>query len=113
MYAIRSYYELAQTKQYDAGRWQNAAQKAKLDIETRLFINGEFVDAARGGRFTTINPANGEPLAEMSAGTAEDIDRAVAAARSAFRSGTWSRMPPRKRMRVLYRFADLVDENVV
>jgi len=103
--------KLAQTKQYDAGRWQNVAQKAKSGIETRLFINGEFVDAAKGGRFTTINPANGETLAEMSAGTAADIDRAVAAARSAFRSGAWSRMPPRKRMGVLYRFADLVDEN--
>jgi len=103
--------KLAQTKQYDAGRWQSAAQKAKLNIETRLFINGEFVDAARGGRFTTVNPANGETLAEMSEGTAEDIDRAVAAAQSAFRSGVWSRMPPRKRMKVLYRFADLVDEN--
>ena len=71
----------------------------------------DFVDAAKGGRFTTVNPATGEPLAEMSAGTAEDIDRAVAAARRAFKSGAWSRMAPRQRMDVLYRFATLVEQH--
>jgi acyl-CoA reductase-like NAD-dependent aldehyde dehydrogenase len=91
--------------------WQRAAKTARAKIETRLFIDGGFVDAARGGRFATVNPADGETLAEMSAGTAEDIDRAVAAARRAFRSGVWSRMAPRQRMEVLYRFADLIDEN--
>jgi gamma-glutamyl-gamma-aminobutyraldehyde dehydrogenase len=65
----------------------------------------------RGGRFITSNPADGETLAEMSAGTTEDIDRAVSAARKAFRSGVWSRMAPRDRMDVMYRFADLVDEH--
>jgi gamma-glutamyl-gamma-aminobutyraldehyde dehydrogenase len=47
----------------------------------------------------------------MSEGTGEDIDRAVAAARTAFRAGNWSRMAPRRRMDVMYRFADLVNEN--
>ncbi|HSG93927.1 MAG TPA: aldehyde dehydrogenase family protein, partial [Afifellaceae bacterium] len=102
---------LARTTDYDATRWQKVAQDAKQNIETRLFVDGQFVDAAQGGRFITTNPANGESLAEMSAGTGEDIDRAVAAARKAFRSGVWSRMAPRQRMKVLYRFADLVDEN--
>ncbi len=91
--------------------WQNAANAARARIETRLFIDGRFVDAAKGGRFATVNPANGETLAEMSAGTAEDIDRAVAAAKRAFRSGVWSRMAPRQRMEVLYRFANLIDRN--
>jgi len=102
---------LAQLEQYDSTRWREVADNARHGIETRLFIDGKFVDAARGGRFITSNPANGETLAEMSAGTAEDIDRAVAAARKAFRSGVWSRMAPRDRMDVLYRFADLVDEH--
>jgi acyl-CoA reductase-like NAD-dependent aldehyde dehydrogenase len=91
--------------------WQRAASAARARIETRLFIDGRFVDAARGGRFATVNPSNGETLAEMSAGTAEDIDRAVAAAKRAFRSGVWSRMAPRQRMEVLYRFANLIDRN--
>ncbi len=96
---------------HDRGRWQATAKSARTRIETRLFIDGRFVDAAKGGRFTTINPANGEILAEMAAGTAEDIDRAVVAARRAFRAGVWSRMAPRQRMEVLYRFAALVERN--
>ncbi len=97
--------------EYDGNRWRAAAHAARARIETRLFIDGRFVDAARGGRFTTVNPATGEPLAEMSAGTAEDIDRAVAAARRAFKSGVWSRMAPRQRMEILYRFATLVEQH--
>ncbi|MBM2854388.1 MAG: aldehyde dehydrogenase PuuC [Steroidobacteraceae bacterium] len=96
---------------HDRGQWKAAAAIARKRIETRLFIDGRFVDAAKGGRFTTINPANGEPLAEMSAGTAEDIDRAVAAARRAFKAGLWSRIAPRQRMEILYRFAALVDQH--
>jgi acyl-CoA reductase-like NAD-dependent aldehyde dehydrogenase len=91
--------------------WQSAAKVARSHLETRLFIDGRFVDAAKGGRFATVNPATGETLAEMSAGTAEDIDRAVAAAKRAFRSGVWSRMAPRQRMDVLYRFANLIERN--
>jgi gamma-glutamyl-gamma-aminobutyraldehyde dehydrogenase len=97
--------------QKDRNYWQAAARAARSRIETRLFIDGRFVDAAKGGRFTTVNPATGEPLAEMSAGTAEDIDRAVAAARRAFRSGGWSRIAPRQRMEILYRFATLVEQH--
>ena len=89
----------------------SAAEAARARIETRLFIDGNFVDAAKGGRFTTVNPATGETLAEMSAGTAEDIDRAVAAAKRAFKSGVWSRMAPRQRMEVLYRFATLIEQH--
>lgn len=102
---------LTQIKHYDRSRWHEAATLARRTIETRLFIDGAFVDAAQGGRFTTTDPANGEPLAAMAAGTPEDIDRAVASARKAFRSGIWSRMAPRDRMDVLYRFADLVEAN--
>ncbi len=100
-----------QLKDYDENKWHSLAAKAAQGFETRLFINGDYVDCAEGGRFETVNPATGETLAAMSAGTAVDIDRAVASARSAFRSGAWSKMEPRKRMRVMYRFAKLVEEN--
>ncbi len=96
---------------HDRSHWQAVANAARSRIETRLFIDGKYVDAAKGGRFTTVNPANGEALAEMSAGTAEDIDRAVAAARRAFRSGVWSKMAPRQRMEVMHRFAALIDRH--
>ncbi len=97
--------------EHDRPRWQKVARHTRDKIETRLFIDGKFVDAAKGGRFETINPANGETLAAMSAGSAEDIDRAVSAARKAFKSGAWSQMAPRQRMDVLYRFASLIDQH--
>jgi gamma-glutamyl-gamma-aminobutyraldehyde dehydrogenase len=102
---------LPQPKAFDSETSHSLADDVRGRVETRLFINGEYTDAAKGGRFETVNPATGEVLAEMSAGTAEDIDRAVAAARASFRSGAWSKMAPRKRMRVLYRFAELVEEH--
>jgi acyl-CoA reductase-like NAD-dependent aldehyde dehydrogenase len=96
---------------YDKVRWQAVAKAASARIETRLFIEGRYVDAAKGERFATVNPATGEPLAEMSAGTEQDIDRAVAAAKRAFKDGSWSRIAPRQRMEILYRFANLVEQH--
>lgn len=102
---------VATIENFNLNRWQEIAAEASGQIETRLFIDGAYVDALDGGRFATVNPANGEVLAEMSAGSAADIDRAVAAAQRAFRSGVWSRMAPQDRMQILQRFADLVDAN--
>ena len=90
-------------------KWHAAA--AAIKPEVRLFIDGDYVDAIEGGRFETINPATGEVIAEVAAGTAADVDRAVAAALRAYRSGSWARMAPRERMEVLYRLAGLIDEN--
>ncbi|QYJ04343.1 aldehyde dehydrogenase family protein [Nocardioides panacisoli] len=75
-----------------------------------LFIDGEFVDG-RGpdsGVFKTVNPATEETLAEVTEADAADVDRAVTAARKAFRS--WSRMPGRERAKYLYRIARLIQE---
>ena len=102
---------LSAIETHDSQRWHELAAKAQANLETRLFIDGEFCDALEGGRFKTVNPANGQALAKMSKGMPEDIDRAVAAAKAAFRSGCWSRLAPRERMDILYRFADLVDEH--
>ena len=102
---------LATLVHHDRARWHAVADAARRGIETRLFIDGEFVDAAGKERFTTINPATGETLAEMSAATERDVDRAVAAARRAFLARNWSRMAPRSRMEILYRFADLIAAN--
>lgn len=72
----------------------------------RLYIGGEWQDASSGKTFTSINPATAEPLAEIAEGAAEDIDRAVAAARAAFEDSDWTRMDARSRGRLLYRIAD-------
>jgi len=102
---------LATIETYDGARWHELADAAKRHIETRLFIDGDYVNATDGGRFVTVDPANGDTLAEMAEGTAADIERAVAVAKQAFKSGVWSGMAPRDRMEILYRFADLVDEH--
>lgn len=102
---------LEQIESHDFQQWNAVADKAKTQIETRLFINGDYVDAVAGGRFSTINPANGEVVAEMSEGMPEDINLAVASARVAFKSGCWSRLAPRDRMEILYSFARLIDEH--
>lgn len=76
----------------------------------RMLIGGEWVDSLSGETMETRNPATGEVLATVPRGRAEDIDRAVTAARSAL-SGPWSKFTPAERQRVLLRAADLVEEH--
>jgi phenylacetaldehyde dehydrogenase len=77
----------------------------------QLFINGRWADAASGKTFETLNPATGETLAHVAEGDAEDIDRAVRAARKAFDHGPWSRMTPSERGRIIWRIGDLILEH--
>ena len=76
----------------------------------RLLIGGAWTEAADGGTLPTLNPATGDVLSEVAAGTAVDVDRAVAAARAAF-EGPWSRWKPFERQRALIRLAELVESN--
>ncbi len=76
----------------------------------RLLIDGQWVAAASGAMISTFNPANGQPIAELARGDAEDIDRAVRAARQAF-AGEWSRFKPYDRQRLFMRVHDLVDKH--
>ena len=82
---------------------------AKPTFRTDAFIDGAFVPAASGARFTTENPATGRPLAEVAAGDTIDIDLAVRAARRAFEDGRWSQRSPADRKETLLRFADLLE----
>jgi acyl-CoA reductase-like NAD-dependent aldehyde dehydrogenase len=75
-------------------------------VKTDLFVGGEFVPAASGKRFATVNPATGETIAEVAEAGREDLDRAVTAARKAFESGPWAAMKPRQRGQILKRAAD-------
>ena len=76
----------------------------------KLFINGQWTDAASGRTFETPNPATGETLANVAEGDAEDINRAVRAARKAFDDGPWGRMTPSERGRIIWRIGDLILE---
>jgi len=77
----------------------------------KLFINGEFVESASGKTFDTPNPATGETLATLFEAEQEDVNRAVLAARKAFDNGPWSRMSASERSRLMYKLADLMEEN--
>jgi gamma-glutamyl-gamma-aminobutyraldehyde dehydrogenase len=90
--------------------WQTLA--GKLKPHHQLFINGRFEDADSGKCFSSINPANQSVLAEVAAGDATDIDRAVAAARAAFNKGVWSEETPQNRKAVLLKLADLIRANL-
>src|ERR1700710_3207134 len=76
----------------------------------KMLIDGQWVAAASGKTFETFNPATGELLATVAEGDAEDINRAVAAARRAF-EGPWSKVKPFERQRMRLRVANIVEKN--
>ncbi|KAF2282913.1 hypothetical protein GH714_043333 [Hevea brasiliensis] len=80
-------------------------------VYTQHLINGQFVDAASGRTFPAYDPRTEEVIAHVAEGDAEDINRAVAAARKAFDEGPWPKMTPYERSRILLRFADLVEKH--
>jgi phenylacetaldehyde dehydrogenase len=79
-----------------------------IGVPRQLFIDGRWADAASGRTFETPNPATGETLARIAEGGAEDINRAVQAARRAFEEGPWSRMTASERGRIIWRIGDLI-----
>src|SRR6185503_13870083 len=76
----------------------------------QLFIDGNWCDAESGKTFTTPNPATGETFAEVAEGDAADIDKAVSAARRAF-EGKWSKISARDRGRMIFKLAQLIEQN--
>ncbi|MGQ4618858.1 phenylacetaldehyde dehydrogenase StyD [Nocardia sp. R7R-8] len=77
---------------------------------TSLFIAGKWRDAADGGTFVDINPATEAELVTVAAATAEDVDQAVAAARTQL-EGEWGALPGVTRGRILNRIADLIERD--
>ena len=78
---------------------------------TQHLIDNKWEDSSDGGRFETWNPATGDVIASVAAGTAADVDRAVAAARRALESRAWARMDAADRGRLLHRLADLTEQH--
>lgn len=77
----------------------------------QLLIGGQWVDAASGATFPTLDPATEEHICDVAHGAAEDANRAVAAARKAFDEGAWPAMTPSERGRTLWRLADLMEQH--
>jgi len=76
----------------------------------KLFIGGRWVESAGGKTFATHDPATGDVLATVAEANAEDVDRAVAAARKSFDRGTWRELPPAERAKVLWKIGDMIEE---
>jgi phenylacetaldehyde dehydrogenase len=88
-----------------------APAKAFLGRRNRLLIDGKLVDAASGKTFDVYNPATGTILAKVAEADAEDVNRAVKAARRAFDEGPWSIMSPSDRGKLLWKLAALIEQN--
>ncbi|XP_078003092.1 mitochondrial 10-formyltetrahydrofolate dehydrogenase isoform X2 [Phascolarctos cinereus] len=82
-----------------------------LKMPYQCFINGQFVNAEDGQTYDTINPTDGSTICKVSYASVADVDKAVAAAKDAFENGEWGKMNARERGRLMYRLADLMEEN--
>ncbi|XP_031574994.1 retinal dehydrogenase 1-like [Actinia tenebrosa] len=87
-------------------------EKPKIKY-TQLFINNEFVDSASGKKFPTINPSTEEKICSISEGEKEDVNKAVHAARNAFKLGSlWRTMDASQRGKLLYKLAELIERDI-
>ena len=78
---------------------------------TRAFIGGKEVDAIDGKTLPCVFPGDGKVIGHVAACSEKDVDAAVKSARRAFEAGTWSRMAPQERRKVLLRFSELILAN--
>lgn len=82
-----------------------------LRIPASAIIGGKSVAAASGKTFDCVSPIDGTVLAKVAACDAEDVDRAVKAAREVFEAGTWSMAPPRQRKQAMMKFVELLRQH--
>lgn len=80
-------------------------------FQTKLLIDGQWRESVSGKTFATVNPATEEEIAQVAEGDAADVDLAVRAARKAFDSGPWRKADARDRGRLLYKLAELIEDN--
>ena len=78
----------------------------------KLFLGGKWVESAAGKTFKTMNPASGEPLAEVYEADEKDADLAVQCARETFDKGDWARLNAAERAKILWKVAELVEKNI-
>jgi phenylacetaldehyde dehydrogenase len=90
------------------GRLSSSA-KAFIARKHKLLIDGNWVDAKSGKTFAVYDPSNGQQIAQVADGGAEDIDLAVKAARRAFEDGPWSKIKPVERGKMVWRLGDILE----
>ncbi len=102
--------EAAQEQRSTVRERHREAAAAVVPEETGLYVGGEFVDAADGGTFETVDPTTGEVLAEVARAREADVDRAVEAAWTAYEE-RWADASARRRQQVLLSVAEAIEEN--
>ena len=90
-------------------QWQQRADR--LAFEGRAYINGAYQWAVNGDTFACVSPVDGRELVQVASCDQADAEQAVIAARRAFEQGTWSRVAPAERKRILIRFAELIESH--
>ena len=86
--------------------------RAVLAREPRLFIKGEWVASTHDKTIAVYDPSTGRQVASVVDASVEDVDRAVAAARTAFDDGRWSGLAPYNRQRLIEKLADLIERDL-
>ncbi len=85
----------------------------KTEVRTyQMYINGEWVDSKSTKTFPVYDPASEEVIAQVPDANADDVNRAVAAAKAAFEDGPWATTTAQERGRVLFRLADKIRQNL-
>jgi aldehyde dehydrogenase (NAD+) len=95
-------------------KWQyepslESTEHVKLEKKYDLFIGGKFVEPQSGKYFSTVNPSTEAKIADIAEANAQDVDRAVGAARKAY-DNVWSKMPGKERGKYIFRIARLMQE---
>ncbi|CAN5403357.1 aldehyde dehydrogenase family protein [soil metagenome] len=86
-----------------------SSDKVKIESSYGHFIDGKFVKPVKDRSFKSINPATEEVLTELAEGTSEDVDKAVKAARNAYKK-RWGTLSPRERGKYIFRIARMMQE---
>jgi aldehyde dehydrogenase (NAD+) len=81
----------------------------RLKKQYELFINGTWVKPSKGVYFDSVSPSTEQVLARVAEAGAEDVDKAVKAARKAY-TEVWSKMPARERGKYIFRIARIIQE---
>ncbi|KJK78366.1 Aldehyde dehydrogenase [Metarhizium anisopliae BRIP 53293] len=88
-----------------------APNGVEFTLPTGLFINNEFVKSTSSQRITSISPSTGQEICSVEAASAQDIDRAVTAARAAFNSPSWRDISGGARGALMHKLADLIEQD--
>lgn len=80
--------------------------------QEKMFVGGEWASASDGATYPVLNPATGQTIAIVAKGGKDDAARAVDAAREAFDHGSWPKMTPGERAKIVWKLADLVEQDI-